>query len=166
LTEDDSSESEPVVNLVSLTPDQSRLVWRIIAVAAVAGLWWITRRSFAQTNRRWAEHEFALVLLAMLLLSERSWKHHYVTVLPSFVALFGWLAFRRQKSGWRSLAPWLTAVAALLPIVASQDVLKPIAGNYAVELLQAYGVYAWSAAMLIVAHVLVRRDLLSDRRSV
>jgi len=165
-TEDDAYQVDPAVNVVSLTPDQSRLVWRMLVIAAVAGLWWITRRSFPQTDRRWAEHEFALVLLAMLLLSERSWKHHYVTTLPSFVALFAWLAHRPPNAFARNWVIALTAIAALLPVIASQDVLKPIAGNHAVELLQAYGVYVWSAVLLTAAHLIARRDLLGAHRSV
>jgi hypothetical protein len=59
----------------------------------------------------------------------------------------------------RSFVATATVVAALLPIIASQDVLKPFAGNHGVELLQAYGVYVWTAALLIVSHLVVRRGL-------
>ena len=160
-TEDEPLHTDPPINVASLDPTTSRWLWRVLAGAAGVALWWLTRSATASTDRRWLEHEFALVLLAMLLLSERSWKHHYVTILPSFVALISWIAQRRGTAA-RPLVVALTAVAAILPIVASQDLLGPLAGDAVVDRLQAYGVYIWSAALLIAAHLIVRRDLVGQ----
>jgi len=161
--EDEPLHTDPPINFASLDPATSRWLWRALAGAAVVGLWWVSRSPTASTDRRWLEHELALVLLAMLLLSERSWKHHYVTILPSFVALISWIAQRRGAAA-RPVVVALTAVAAILPIVASQDLLGPLAGDAVVDRLQAYGVYIWSAALLIAAHLIARRDLNAQSR--
>jgi alpha-1,2-mannosyltransferase len=155
----DDGHVDPAVHLASLSAEASRWTWRAIGTSVLGCLWLLTRRPASTTDRRWLEHEFSMVLVAMLLLSERSWKHHYVTILPSFVALFAWIRFRGEASARRRIIIGLTVTAAALPILASQDVLGPTAGDSAVELIQAYGVYAWSAALLVSAHLLARRRL-------
>ena len=149
---------DPAINVINLSPDAARWTWRAIVAASMAGLWFVSRQPTAATDRRWLEHEFALVLLAMLLLSERSWKHHYVTILPSFVALFSWIAHRSDAGFARSIVVALSATAAGLIVLTSQDVLGTIAGDHVVEIIQAYGAYTISALLLVVCHIIVRRS--------
>jgi alpha-1,2-mannosyltransferase len=149
---------DPPVNVTNLSPAAARWTWRGIVGAFMVGLWGLTRRSTAATDRRWLEHEFALVLLAMLLLSERSWKHHYVTILPSFVALFSWIAHRPDAGFARTIVIALSATAAGLIVLTSQDFLGTIAGDHAVEMIQACGAYTVSAILLVACHIIVRCD--------
>lgn len=147
---------DPPINVTDLSPDAARWIWRGIVGISMLGLWWVTRRPTAATDRRWLEHEFALVLLAMLLLSERSWKHHYVTILPSFVALISWTAQRPGAGFARSSIIAFSATAAGLIVLTSQDFLGTIAGDHAVEMMQAYGAYTVSALLLVACHIIVR----------
>jgi hypothetical protein len=96
-------------------------------------------------------HEFGLVLLTMLLLSERSWKHHYVTALPSAWILAAVVAERRPRG--RIVLGLLLAAAALVN-VPSADLFEPIFGARTADRVLAFGPYAWAASLMAAAHAI------------
>jgi hypothetical protein len=59
-------------------------------LALIASLAWWCRRPLGDRHGVRLNLEFSLVLIAMLLLSERTWKHHMVTLAPVFIAT--WMA--------------------------------------------------------------------------
>ncbi len=102
-------------NLLDLTPAQAKwLVKGCMALFALAVVLWC--RSSTQQRQGWPlAGEFAVVLLGMLLFSERTWKHHCVTLVLPFSVLVYYLA-RGGGSAWlrRVLATALVAALALL----------------------------------------------------
>jgi hypothetical protein len=101
-----------------------------------------------RTDWRWLA-EFGVVVLGMLLFSERTWKHHAVTLLIPFGVLCHQIsAFRLPVGRWRYCVRTLTAVALLMLLTASgsgegKDTFS--------DLALTFGAYTWSFAILLVA---------------
>lgn len=75
------------VNLLALDRQHVALMLKGLSFGMVALLAWLCRtKSDRRDDPRWLG-EFALVVLTMLFVSERSWKHHYVTLLLPFAYL-------------------------------------------------------------------------------
>ena len=77
------------LHLFTLDPKMV-VFWRLRAYCSVGLLGLLAWFCRTKTDRRDDPRllgEFALVVLAMLFISERSWKHHYVTVLLPFTYL-------------------------------------------------------------------------------
>jgi hypothetical protein len=113
------------------TPTQSRDGWRLAA-------------------------EFSLVLLGMLLFSERTWKHHCVTLLLPFAVLSYYLATCQPG---RSLQVYLigTLAGVVLLMTATMTGLVKSWDRLA-RLAQADGAYVWAYLLLMAAlAVLLRR---------
>jgi alpha-1,2-mannosyltransferase len=71
------------INVASLDPQIAQGVVRILLVAIVLWLGFVCRRSTADRRDWRLACEFSVVLLAMLFMSQRTWKHHFViAVLP------------------------------------------------------------------------------------
>jgi hypothetical protein len=87
----------------------------------------------------------------MLLISERSWKHHFVLLIPSYVALAS-AAFSlpRSKGLWIGS---LLGASALLMSLTSGDLVGLLAGPDGAKLAQAYGAYLWAALCVAAAHL-------------
>ena len=95
--------------------------------------------------------EYGLVLLAMLLLSERSWKAHHVTMLlaGAVVAAAIWAeGFSRTRRRWLA---GLLAGAAVISLVTSTDIIGPVANDYA----EAYGAVLLANVLLAVGLLIV-----------
>lgn len=79
---------------------------RGLFVAVVAVVLWFSRRPTADRSDPRLAVEYSLVLVAMLLLSERTWKHHAVTLL--LPAMTAWLLVACYTPDKRRRA-WLVA---------------------------------------------------------
>ncbi|MBY0589374.1 DUF1571 domain-containing protein [bacterium] len=106
-------------------------------------------------------HELGIVLLAMLLISERSWKHHFVWLVPISLALVGsacslWADGRRRSA---SAILFLMTGAFFSMLLTSQDVVRPWAGESAAKMMQAWGAYVWASLFLMTAHVIALKSL-------
>jgi alpha-1,2-mannosyltransferase len=135
------------VNVLALSPEALRRAHRAAAVAVLAALWWWTavRRSGRGGAR--VLGEWSLFALAMLMLSERSWKQHYVTlVLP--IAFLAWSALRADAARTERRLAWAAlAVAALCFGLSGSGVL----GEVGSDMAEAYGVFLWGALALFIA---------------
>ncbi len=105
-------------NFLSLDPGQARwLIKGCMALFALAVVW--TCRTPTEPRQGWRlAAEYSLVVLGMLLFSERTWKHHCVTLLLPFAVLCYYLFACRP--GARIISdfgadPGLGAPLALLP---------------------------------------------------
>ena len=82
-------------NIASLTPEQAQgIVKGLMALFALAIVWlcrWPAHRPDVPRTGPFLMAEFALILLGMLLFSERTWKHHATTLIVPFVVL-AWAA--------------------------------------------------------------------------
>ena len=100
--------------------------------------------------------EFSLVVLGMLLFSERTWKHHCVTlVLPCAVILY-YLAVERPHLTLRWFLIGILAAVTLLMGSTSINGLS-IWWDKGAKLAQVYGAYVWAYLLLILALVILLR---------
>jgi hypothetical protein len=90
--------------------------------------------------------EFAMLALAMLFLSERSWKHHWVLLMLPIAFLtretWGPGAPSRRRLAWAALA-----ASAVLHAASGSAVL----GERGSDLAEAYGAYLWGGLVLFAA---------------
>ncbi|MCS6851925.1 MAG: DUF2029 domain-containing protein [Gemmataceae bacterium] len=97
--------------------------------------------------------ECGLVILGMLLFSERTWKHHYVTLLVPVAAVVYALATQPLGRARRRTLVGLLIGAQGLMLSTSSGLLPE---RFA-ALMQVYGAYAWANMVLMTALVLVLR---------
>lgn len=147
--------------VLSVDAASLRQVWNCTVVVVLTGLALICRRKWqSRLSAGWL-HEIGIVLLVMLMLSERSWKHHFVWLLPiSFVLIASMIELHRvDPHSWR---PWTVgaclSIAFLLMAGTSQDIVRPFAGEEGAKAFQAYGAYVWASLGLMIAHLLLLRE--------
>ncbi len=129
----------------------------LVAVDTAAGL------RFAPASRAEPQYpgwplaaEFSLIVLGMLLFSERTWKHHCVTlVLPCAVILY-YLAVERPKPTLRWFLIGILSSVTLLMASTSINGLSTWWDKGA-KLAQVYGAYVWAYCLLIFALVILLR---------
>src|SRR5262249_38125038 len=97
--------------------------------------------------------EFALVLVGMLLFSERTWKHHCVILVVPFAVLCYYLAVCKPGARLRGCLIGSLAAAALLMATTSTGLLDE---NFAKQ-AQVYGAYVLAYVVLACALVAVLR---------
>jgi hypothetical protein len=102
--------------------------------------------------------EFSLILLGMLLFSERTWKHHCVTLMLPFAVVVYYLQEVRTSWRMRGFLAGTLAVVALLMATTSTGLVGPL--DRAAKLAQVYGAYVWAYLLLAAALIvqLRRRD--------
>jgi hypothetical protein len=113
------------------TPTQPRLGWRLAA-------------------------EYSLVVLGMLLFSERTWEHHCVTLLLPFSVIVYHLATVPSSRGFRAyLIGTLVGVLALMTTTSSGFSEE---WDRQAKLAHADGAYVWAYLLLVAAlAVMLRR---------
>jgi hypothetical protein len=166
------------LHLFSLDPKLVVTALKVASVGMLGLLAWLCRTKNTRRDDPRLLGEFALVVLAMLFVSERSWKHHYVTVLLPFTYL-AYRAFNpRVPRGARAaiggalllstllMATTSTEVGRLFAHKASRSERATTAARYAEagdsiarliakgeghEVAQFYGMFFWSGVILFVA---------------
>ena len=95
--------------------------------------------------------EFALVVLVMLFVSERSWKHHFVTLLLPYT----YLVYRATVAPATRRVRWVLAtclfLSAFLIATTSTEFGGLVAGGKGHKIAQFYGMFFWSALLLFLA---------------
>jgi hypothetical protein len=105
--------------------------------------------------------EFALVVVGMLLFSERTWKHHCVTLLVPFAVLSYYLAVRRPGRFLRGyLIASLVAVLLLMTSTGTTGLFEPF--DEIAKRAQVYGAYTWANLVLMAALIAVLRQKSQD----
>jgi hypothetical protein len=142
-------------NLLDLPAAWARLIVKG-GMALFAGLVLWTCRTPTTPRRSWRlAAEFSLIVLGMLLFSERTWKHHCVTLLLPFTVLTYQLsAFRQTRPLRWYLVGTLAAVVLLMTTTSTglvDDLERPA------KLAQTYGAYVWAYLLLVAAIVVVLR---------
>ncbi len=79
-----------------------RAVIKAVVAAVLLSLVWLCRGRARDRRRIELWFEFALVLLAMLLLSERTWKHHLTTLLLIYLPVWQVLTCRDWSDKFRA----------------------------------------------------------------
>jgi alpha-1,2-mannosyltransferase len=139
------------VNVLALSPEALRWVHRGAAALVLAALLLWTRAPRGERSGERVVGEWALVTLAMLMLSERSWKQHYVVLLFPLAYL---VARAWRDRGARPTAVAGLAAAALAIALSGSGVL----GARGSDLAEAYGLFLCGGIALFVAcgHLLAR----------
>lgn len=152
-------------NLVDLDPQLVRaLVKGCMATFALVVVW--ACRAPTDRRRGWRlGAEFGVILLGMLLFSERTWKHHCVTLVVPFAVLCYFLAVCRPSAGVRAFL--LTALVLATVLIATtgtgvpdeKTVEKGLSALFAKQ-AQVYGAFVLADLVLLGALVfLLRRAL-------
>jgi hypothetical protein len=95
--------------------------------------------------------EFALVVLTMLFVSERSWKSHYVTIILPLTYLLYRLSTAPLTARGRWVIAGALALSAALMWTTSSEVGGCFFGGQGHEYALYFGMYFWSGVVLYVA---------------
>jgi hypothetical protein len=153
---DEQNQYRPLVydNVLNLTARQAAwLVKGCMAAFALLVVW--VCRTPTQPRQGWRlGAEFGIVLLGMLLFSERTWKHHCVTQIVPFAVLCYWLA-AVSTAGWRRyLIVGVLVLATLLIATTSTELLGYEFGKQA----QVYGAFTLANVVLLAGLCVVLRS--------
>jgi hypothetical protein len=149
-------------NVLDLDPRFAQ--WLVKGCMAAFGLLvvWACRTPPGQRQgwRVWAE--FGMVVLGMLLFSERTWKHHCVTLAVPFAVVCYYLAACRPGRALRAYLVATLAVATLFigatssGVVEERDVQKGVSTLFAKQ-AQVYGAFVLADVVLLAALVVLLR---------
>ena len=131
----------------------SRGAWRLFAAGWSSGR--AARRPQPRQGWRLAA-EFSLVVLGMLLFSERTWKHHCVTLVLPFAVIAYYLAACRPGAACAAYLVGTLVVSMVLMATTSTSLLQLL--DNAAKLFQVYGAYLWSNLILVVALFVLLRQ--------
>ena len=136
-------------NVVSLDPRQAK--WIVLGCEGLFAALVLWRcRAPLESRRGWRlSAEFAVVLLGMLLFSERTWKHHCVTLVLPFAVLCYYLAVEAPCHVRIGLMAMLGLVTGLLSTT-STELLDEFARQ-----AQVYGAYALAFLVVLTALLLI-----------
>jgi len=143
-------------NFLSLSPAAARwLVKGCMGLFVLLIVWTCrTARPLPGAGSPRLAAEFSLIVLGMLLFSERTWKHHCVTLMLPFAVLSYQLALLWPRKGMRTYL-MATLVAVLLLMTTTSTSLLGKEGG---KLAQVYGAYVVVVLLLLAAlTVLLKR---------
>jgi hypothetical protein len=161
-------------NLLDLDPAAARwLVKGCMALFALLVVWAcrtpISRRGGSREGWRLAA-EFSIVLLGMLLFSERTWKHHCVTLMLPFAVLCYFIAVGPSGKTLKAYLAGTLAIVVVLIAATSTGLVDERAGEKDLYLqfakkAQVYGAFAVANVVLLTAlAVLLRRPAQDEHR--
>jgi hypothetical protein len=142
-------------NLVTL-PDQVASWLVRIGMGLFVGVLMWSCRTPGDSRERWRlAGEYCLVFLGMLLLSERTWKHHYVPLILPLAALLYFVSVRRAGRGRRRFVVGAMTVAMVLMALTGTGI--PGFPERFGKVAEVYGAYLWANLLLMAAVVVVLR---------
>ena len=156
------------LNLVTWAPQVVSVLVKMLSLVLVGLLAVLCRTKAERRTDPRLLGEFALIVLTMLFVSERSWKHHYVTLLLPYTYLmyeFGLAGGVTTRDRiLLSVAIWSSVV---LMATTSNELGGMFAGPEGPKIAQGYGMFLWAGMFLYVAtawRVWVERDRVPDDR--
>jgi len=152
--------NEVVIGWAQLAPGTFHHLHRAACVLLVVHLWWRAPSHARPCSPRAALGVAALFALAMLALSERSWKHHFV-LLPLPLAYLAWSATAPQRGVGSAPAGHIARVGLGFAVCAFVMTGEGILGARGADLAEAYGAYFWGGVALYLA---CDRVLAAERR--
>jgi hypothetical protein len=139
-------------NLWDVDPANARLFVKGL-MALFTGLVVWTCRTPTTPRRGWRlAAEYSLIVLGMLLFSERTWKHHCVTLLLPFAVIGYYLGTCRPGPRLRNYLIGTLALVVLLMSATSTSLSE------GAKLAQVYGAYVWAYLLLVAAMVVLLRQ--------
>jgi hypothetical protein len=153
------------VNLVSWSPRVVSFLVKSMAIGLVGLLAWFCRTKTTRRDDPRLMGEFALVVLTMLFVSERSWKHHFVTVLLPYTYLAYRVGVAPLSGRIRVMLGSAMVLSAILMATTSTEVGGLFVKHQGHKLAQGYGMFLWAGVVLYLAtawRVWAERDLALD----
>jgi hypothetical protein len=141
------------VNLMNWDPASVGLVVKGVMLGLIGSLAYYCRTPAKNRFDPRLLGEFSLVVLTMLFVSERSWKHHYVTMLLPYTYLVYRVGTPRWPNRSRLILGGVLALSGLLMLSTSSDIGMFFAGGQGHEIAQAYGLFCWAGFVLYAATV-------------
>jgi hypothetical protein len=156
------------VNIASLPPAAVRVMIKVVTAALVVLLATFCRTRTSDRRDPRLLGEFALVVLTMLFVSERSWKHHYVTVLLPITYLVS--EYFSPRVGPRARAAIVLAWVFSFSLMAmtSSEIGGLVGEGKGHKFAQGYGLFMWAGVVLyatVAWRVWVRRKEASGGKS-
>ncbi len=138
-------------NMLSLDPAVVRwLLKGSMGVFALAVVWCC--RTPTQPRQGWRlTAEFSLIVLGMLLFSERTWKHHCVTLMLPLAVLCYYLAACQPGAGLRR---YLIGTLIVVTLLIESTSISLFDKDFA-KMAQTYGAYVWAYVLLMAALVVL-----------
>jgi hypothetical protein len=139
------------LNLVSWAPQVVVVLVKVLSLAMVGLLALLCRtRTGRRTDPR-LMGEFALVVLTMLFVSERSWKHHYVTLLLPYTYLMYEFGVARGVSTTVRVLISVAIWGSVGLMATTSNDLGGMVRNEGHKLAQGYGMFLWAGVSLYLA---------------
>jgi alpha-1,2-mannosyltransferase len=139
------------VNIRSWDPKKVVIGLKVLSVGMLGLLAWLCRTKYERRDDPRLLGEFSLIVMVMLFVSERSWKHHYVTLLLPYT----YLAYRVGVAGLstrvRLVLGGALIVSAFFMATTSSEIGGFFADGQGHKLAQAYGMFLWSGMVLFIA---------------
>lgn len=139
------------LNVVNWDPKFVARLLKVFSIAWLGALFLICRSKTVRRDDPRLLGEFSLVVLTMLFVSERSWKHHYVTLLLPIT----YLTYRLFRPDIRQRDKWVIGsalgLAMLLIATTSSEIGGWFANGKGHKVAQFYGMYFWAGVVLYVA---------------
>jgi alpha-1,2-mannosyltransferase len=131
-------------NWLTLSPQVAGWIVKFCMALFVGLVVWVCRTPTSERRGWRTAAEAAIVIIGMLLFSERTWKHHCVTLALPFTVLAYRLAYDRTRRG----AIIAGLIASQLLIASTSTGLLP---NRWAEMAQVYGAFVGAFVVLLVA---------------
>jgi alpha-1,2-mannosyltransferase len=139
------------LNLVSWPPRLVSFLVKTLALGVVGLLAVLCRTRTGRRDDPRMLGEFALVVLTMLFVSERSWKHHFVTVLLPYVYLTYRAGVAPLSMKVRVALTSVLVLSAALMATTSSELGGLFARHQGHKIAQGYGMFLWAGVVLYIA---------------
>jgi hypothetical protein len=148
---DDEGKPAQYHNLLDLDPRWAAWFLKACMLAFAATVVWVCRTP-TEPRQGWRlAAEYSLVVLGMLLFSERTWKHHCVTLVLPFAVLSYYLLACKASPGLLALVAGGLVAVQLLMATTSTSLAETA------KLAQVYGGFVWAYLVLVGALVVLLR---------
>ncbi len=139
------------VNLASWPPELVGHLVKGLSLGCVGLLALLCRTRTERRDDPRLFGEFALVVLTMLFVSERSWKHHYVTLLFPYTYLVYRVGIAQVTTRTRVALTAVMVLSALFMATTSPELGGLFARHQGHKIAQGYGMFLWAGVLLYVA---------------
>lgn len=138
------------LNLFSFPPEVVQVLIKVFSLGLVGLLAYFCRLDATRRTDPRLLGEFSLVVLTMLFVSERSWKHHYVTVLLPYTYLMGQFTYGTSRLKIRLLLSAAIWSSVGMMATTSSELGGMLADGQGHKIAQGYGMFLWAGVLLYV----------------